>query len=111
MVKNENELKQLAAHYVEELQKRGVRVERVILFGSYGRGTASERSDIDLAFISRDFERFDLFDRQTLLASCRPGFVRTDVIAYSPRLLEERKSSDLVKNILTDGRVIFQQAA
>src|SRR5258705_84936 len=102
MVKTKIELEQIVKAYVSNLREKGIQVEKVIVFGSYGRGTATENSDIDLAFIAKDFDRYNLFQRQKLLASCRPGLVRTDVLAYSPSMLEARRSqSPLVQQILS----------
>src|SRR3989344_7065035 len=111
MVKTRVELEQIAKAYVEKLREKGIRAERVIVFGSYGRGTATERSDIDLAFIAKDFDRYNLFKRQKLLASCRPGLVRTDVLAYSPSMLETRqKQSPLIQQIMSEGMTVFPVA-
>jgi len=45
------------------LEARGIRVARMILFGSYAAATAHEWSDIVLALISPDFEGLGLCDR------------------------------------------------
>jgi len=112
MVKTRTELEAIAKQYVENLALQGVQTQRVIVFGSYGRGTATSLSDIDLAFISSDFDRFNLLQRQQILASCRPGLVRTDVIGYSPSMLDRKKlTSPLVQQILSEGMTIFKLAA
>jgi uncharacterized protein len=112
MVKTKTELETLAHHYVRNLAAQGIRVEKVIVFGSYGRGTATPESDIDLAFIAADFDRYNLLQRQRILASCRPGLIRTDVLAYSPSMLEKRRhKSSLIEQILTEGITVFSVAA
>lgn len=50
------------------LEKNGVRPERLVLFGSWTRGTATVDSDIDLVVISRDFEGKTVWERVDLLA-------------------------------------------
>lgn len=47
-----------------ELEKMGIRCERVLLFGSRATGTAREDSDIDLFVVSPDWARYS--DRERL---------------------------------------------
>src|SRR3989344_7596902 len=42
-------------HYREILKKEGIRIEQIILFGSYAKGRAKKWSDIDLSILSREF--------------------------------------------------------
>ena len=44
----ERTLRELIAAYSAALEERGVRVERIILFGSHTAGTARPDSDLDL---------------------------------------------------------------
>jgi predicted nucleotidyltransferase len=37
------------------LEESNLTIDAVVLFGSHAKGTATAQSDIDLAFISRDF--------------------------------------------------------
>jgi uncharacterized protein len=112
MVKTKADLELLAAEYVRNLKAHNIRIEKVIVFGSYGRGEATEGSDIDLAFISSDFDRFNLLQRQRILASCRPGLIRTDVLGFSPSMLEvKRDASHLINQILSEGLTVFPRAA
>jgi predicted nucleotidyltransferase len=39
------------------LRKQGIRVSKMILFGSHAKGNAAKDSDIDIAIISRQFGR------------------------------------------------------
>ena len=41
----------------------GIRVERVILFGSYATGNSREGSDIDVVIISENFNGMNLLER------------------------------------------------
>jgi predicted nucleotidyltransferase len=40
--------------YIEALRKSGIAPQKVYLYGSYARGTATEASDIDLAIVSEN---------------------------------------------------------
>jgi stress-induced morphogen len=45
------------------LEERKVHVERMILFGSWAKGTQQEGSDIDVVVVSRDFQGKDQWNR------------------------------------------------
>ena len=105
MVATRQEIEAIATDYVRSLKKHGIRVEEVILFGSYARGDARDNSDIDLAFISDDFEKYNAVERQRLLAACRNGFAPTEVVGYSRRMLREKASSSpLAEAVLSKGQ-------
>ena len=58
------------------LETSGIKVERLILFGSHATGKAGEDSDIDLVVISDDFKNMDLWERLCLLGRARTGIKR-----------------------------------
>lgn len=51
----DSEIRNIVAKLIEALSKKGIRIERVILYGSYASGRVHAASDIDLAVISPDF--------------------------------------------------------
>ena len=80
-------------------------IEKVILFGSYARGDASETSDVDLVVESGGKMRNSkIFSLGGDLLVALP--VRVDV--YD--ILEIKESSPLYKNIREDGIVIYETA-
>ncbi len=46
------EIKNIVLRYREKIEKSGIPVERMILFGSYARGKARTDSDIDICVVS-----------------------------------------------------------
>ncbi|MDO9533992.1 MAG: nucleotidyltransferase domain-containing protein [Bacillota bacterium] len=54
MARTETEVRNLIEQYVSFLSKT-IRVKKVILYGSYANGTATEDSDIDIGIESPDF--------------------------------------------------------
>jgi len=42
--------------YIEEVNKRGVRISKAVLFGSYAKGQENPDSDIDLLLVGPDFD-------------------------------------------------------
>jgi predicted nucleotidyltransferase len=45
------------------LEAAGIKVDRIILFGSYATGNAKKESDIDVAVISEDFKGMNVLKR------------------------------------------------
>lgn len=50
------------------LEVKGIRVKKVVLFGSYATNTFGEGSDIDTIVISDDFEDKDFWERIEILS-------------------------------------------
>ena len=46
---------ELARHFAAELLQLDLRLQKVIVFGSYARKEQREESDIDIALVSKDF--------------------------------------------------------
>jgi len=42
--------------YIREVQKRGVRISKAVLFGSHAKGLENPDSDIDLLLVGPDFD-------------------------------------------------------
>jgi uncharacterized protein len=85
------------------------RPRKVILFGSYAKGTARIGSDVDLAVV-RDTElpvarRGD--DIKPVLAST---LVPVDLHVFTPEEMEEygRDKSSFVNTVLTTGRIVYE---
>lgn len=68
------------------LARRGVSAERVIVFGSYARGTARQDSDIDVVVISNDFAGRDLWERiQLMTPAISEVHAPIEAIAMTPQ--------------------------
>ena len=50
------------------LEARGIRVERIVLFGSHATGGAREGSDIDVVVVSEDFAGSSYWERLEILS-------------------------------------------
>lgn len=49
------EIERIALKYISVLINKGIRIDRVVIFGSYASGNIREVSDIDIAVVSPDF--------------------------------------------------------
>jgi len=54
-------------HFLSDcLKEKGLKVSKIIVFGSQAKGTATEESDIDIVIVSEDFKRKNIFRRADL---------------------------------------------
>jgi len=67
VVETTPELAIIIRRYRAEVEKMGIRCERVLLFGSQATGTADESSDIDLFIVSADWARYGDRERFEML--------------------------------------------
>jgi|SoiMethySBSTD1v2_1073268.scaffolds.fasta_scaffold250018_2 uncharacterized protein len=86
--------------------KREYRAEKVILFGSYAKGNASEDSDVDLLVIAPTKERF--FERMAsvrrLIRNLRDGLPVSPIVLTPGELEKRRAAGDpFVREILETG--------
>ena len=62
----EKKIERIIQKFVAILLNKGIRIEQVILYGSYASGNITPYSDIDIAIISPDFGN-DKFEESKLL--------------------------------------------
>ncbi len=106
MVKKRREIKEIITRYIIELEKLGIDVSQVILFGSYAKGSQTECSDIDIAVVSRALKRLDIFERQEILSRAHHRFgVPLEPIGITPEQLDEKKG--FVREIVEAGVIVY----
>lgn len=89
---------------------RAVRPERVVLFGSHGRGRATRDSDLDLCVILESRE--DFFRRGVRVqAALPPGPFPVDVVAYTPAEMEANRDLPFFRAILQQGVTVYERRA
>ena len=64
---DKNSVLDIIDNFKKILQKNGIRVDKIVLFGSFANGNPHEGSDIDLIVISQDFENKGFWDRIEIL--------------------------------------------
>jgi predicted nucleotidyltransferase len=91
---------------ISQRLKKEYKAERVILFGSYAKGKATEDSDIDILIIAPTTERF--FERMAtvkrLIRDLRNGLAVAPIVLTKQEVEERVKIGDqFVKEILEKG--------
>jgi predicted nucleotidyltransferase len=90
-------IQQLMGFLKCKLGNCGLHVDRLILFGSYAHGTSHMDSDVDIAVISSDFDKMDLYERACALTDAEISTVHEfrvplDLVALSPKEYEVEES-------------------
>ncbi|MBU4331732.1 nucleotidyltransferase domain-containing protein [Patescibacteria group bacterium] len=102
--------KKIVNHYIASLQKK-IKVDGVLLFGSFAWGKPTKHSDIDLVIISPDFVKKKFDNRLDFLTQARDEKacqVAMDVIGYTPKeFAQAEKFSAILTQAKNKGRWIY----
>ena len=92
---------EIVQKYVEKICEN-YKIEAIILFGSYAKGTNNENSDIDIAIITDDFEN-DIFDEELNLMKLRRN-IDTRIEPHLIRI-EDYKNAEtpFIKEVIDTG--------
>jgi predicted nucleotidyltransferase len=94
----------------QQMEKSGLRIFKLILFGSQATGQANEESDIDIVVLSEDFRNKDIFERALLMKDAeiltiKKFMVPFDIITMTPEEFESESS--LVGLYASEGKVVY----
>lgn len=95
----DNAIIEIIKEYRNNLEKAGIKVKEIILFGSYASGNYKEESDIDLVVISDDFKEMDLLDRLGILGLAKKGIRNRkpmEILGYSEEEYNAKESGSFI---------------
>lgn len=94
---------------IDKIAKR-MEPEKIIIFGSYAKGTATARSDLDLLVIKDTHlpMRQRNAEVQSFLANL---LIKVDVHIYTPEEVEEfgMELYSFIHSVMKTGRVVYEQ--
>lgn len=110
---NISEIKSAVSKYVRELERLGVHTEKVILYGSYAKGSAGIHSDIDIVVVSRELAKWPPIERLQFLARATINIdAPLEVLGYTPDEIRKfGKKSILWEEVTKTGKEIYKKAA
>ena len=96
----------IVSDFAKALEAEGIRLQKIILFGSHSTGTQREDSDIDLIVISDDFAGKGYWDRiEILSAAIATVFEPIEAIAMTPQ--EWQSGDSLIVDYARNGEVVY----
>ncbi len=90
---------------VDELLRKCRGIHQIILYGSYARGDARSKSDVDLLIVSEEPEKCE---RQVYSIAVNKGLPILQPIALSLNDLDNPEKKNLYVNALLEGKIIYQ---
>ena len=98
---NNKLIMEIVQKYVDKICEN-YKIEAIILFGSYAKGTNNENSDIDIAIITDDFEN-DIFDEELNLMKLRRN-IDTRIEPHLIRIEDYKNvETPLIREIIDTG--------
>jgi uncharacterized protein len=108
MVASAADLNAAIEDFVRRLME-GIRVEAVVLYGSYVNGDPHEWSDFDVAVISPDFEGMPMWCRQEIIADLTlRRNRRLAPIGYPSSEYRHPGRHSFLGEIIRTGRVVYE---
>ena len=106
MVRAEIDIKNIRKALLPVFKDSGAK--RVVLFGSFARGSQTKKSDLDLMIIARTdkrfFERYEQFEKIHDIIHDRA----VDILIYTDDELSRISHRPFIKQILAEGETIYE---
>lgn len=110
MVKKAGQVRDIINSLAVSLKNRGIKVNRLILYGSYANGIPKPYSDIDIAVISSTFKSKNLLQRQEILGEAIfPLQESIEAIGYSYREFLRPPRLSFLSKIISTGKVLYKE--
>jgi uncharacterized protein len=106
MAKKSSELNQIILRYRQEVEKMGIHVEQILLYGSWANGTARQESDIDLFVISSDWEKYNQRERLEMLGVASARILESvQAQGITPNEIANRQLTTFWQHVLNEQAV------
>jgi predicted nucleotidyltransferase len=97
---------EIVSRFRNAIEAQNVKVEKLILFGSYVTGANREGSDIDVVVISKDFAGKDYWERTDILSQAIfEVFEPIEAVALTPDEWEKKES--VVVDYAKTGEIVY----
>jgi len=108
MFKRRQKIEGIIKKYKQELEKLGIKPEKIILYGSYAKGSPRQDSDIDLIVISEDFKNLNLRERLEILGLAAGRILEPiEALGYTQKEIELEKKESFLGEILNSVSIAY----
>ena len=109
MFKRNSSIKQIVKAVTVFLSQH-IRLEKLILFGSYVYGKPRKDSDFDIAVISEDFEKMNVLDKIALFSNTAKSIdCRIELLGFSKKEYSKTEATSFLAFIKKKGKVVFSK--
>ena len=103
MAETTPQLKTIIRRFRIEIEKMGIHIDRVLLYGSRATQTAQEGSDIDLIIISQDFAPYNQRERLEMLGVAAARILESvQANGFTPQEIEMHQLMPFWEQILQE---------
>jgi predicted nucleotidyltransferase len=97
---------EIISAFKNSLESKGIKADKIILFGSYATGQYRLDSDIDVVVISQDFENKTYWERIDILSEAIYDILEPiEAMAFTPEEWQSRES--IITDFAKSGEVIY----
>ncbi len=108
MAQTTPELEMIIRRFRAEMEKMGIRCERILLFGSQATGAAEEGSDIDLFVISSDWARYNDRERFEMLGVAAARILEpVQARGVTPDEIAARRLSPFWEQVINEQAIVI----
>jgi predicted nucleotidyltransferase len=103
---DKNAVLDIVSRFRKAIESQGIRINKLILFGSYAKGAYREGSDIDIVVVSEDFAAKGYWERTEILSDAiYEVFQPIEAVALTPE--EWEKGESVVVEYARNGEVVY----
>lgn len=104
-------IKKLIASFVKDLEFHKIKVDKIVLYGSYASGRPGEFSDVDIAVISPSFKRKTILKIQEELALAAGRYLSIiEPIGFSPEEFDHAGKTTFPGEVKRTGKIMYSAA-
>lgn len=104
---DKNAVLDIIKRFKNAIESKGIKINKLILYGSYAKGSPERHSDIDLVIISEDFVGKSFWERIDILTDAiYEVFEPIEAIAMTPAEWEQGDS--MICEFAKNGEMIFE---
>ncbi|MCL4547698.1 MAG: nucleotidyltransferase domain-containing protein [Bacteroidetes bacterium] len=106
----DDRVQEIIKYFEQNLLKSGLKIYRVVLFGSAYRGNFSDESDIDIAVVSDDFVGKTIFERAELAGDAVWETIKKFKVALDVVKLtvdEYENETRMIASYVKEGKVVY----
>jgi len=108
MVKTRAQVTRAVRRYAKELQRLGIPVERILLYGSYRARSAGPDSDLDLVVFSEAFGAPDYREFSGVISEAKWNTEpMIEAVGFHPRVLDRVEPISFLHEVVSTGEEIF----